>query len=259
MGRRLRHRRGRPPSGGHGGLAGHVTVRTQPNGSAGGTRQAVGPGERPLAPRARAVAGHGLRAGREARSLLASGASPRGTAATRARSPALATEPERAAATPPPGAPTVWRPGRAGLQSGAAPEQTRGPPPARPPRRRTGCGSEREHAARSGRRRAGLAGRRAKQRARRPARRPPLRPCRTAKRTPPASDHGNPHRPPNLSQGPSRGGRFGVRRVVARPLDTRGTRPRAPRTCSGCGSARPPLGGPAPRAALGVAVGGARG
>ena len=124
------------------------------------------------------------------------------------------------------------------------------PPTRSPARRRTGYGSEREHAARSGRRRAGLAGRRAKQRARRPARRPPLRPFRPAKRTPPASDHENPHRPPNPSQGPSRGGRFGVRRVAARPLDTRGTRPRAPRTRSGCGSARPPLGGPAPRAAL---------
>lgn len=30
------------------------------------------------------------------------------------------------------------------------------------------------------------------------------------------------------SKGPSRGGRFVVRRVVAGPLDTRGTRPRAP-------------------------------
>lgn len=48
---------------------------------------------KPLAPRARAVAGLGFRTGREARSLLALGASPRGMAATRARAPALTSEP----------------------------------------------------------------------------------------------------------------------------------------------------------------------
>jgi hypothetical protein len=42
------------------------------------------------------------------------------------------------------------------------------------------------------------------------------------------------------------GRRFVMRRVVAGPLDTRGTRPRAPETCCGHGSARPPLVGPAP-------------
>lgn len=37
-----------------------------------------------------------------------------------------------------------------------------------------------------------------------------------------------------------------MRRVVAGPLDTRGTRPQAPGTCCDHGSARPPLVGPAP-------------
>lgn len=132
------------------------------------------------------------------------------------------------------------------------------PPTRSPARRRTGCGSEREHAARSGRRRAGLAGRRAKQRARRPARRPPLRPCRPAQRTLPASDHGNPHRPLNLSQGPSRRGASACG-FPASPARHSRAGPVAPSIlCVGSYHA-PRLGGPAPRAAFGVGVGGARG